>query len=161
MTPIRRDSLLAGQTAVAQKVYAAVPIRSTFTVGEIAAALKKQSGAGLDIRTLRGCLGRLAEAGLVREPVPGSFRRVEIKEKDQTSMPDMSDTPVPALCPEPLFRQQRRQDPIDIWTGISAKLRALADEIDAAALSTGEVSQATAAELEKFRQLKALLKDAG
>ncbi|MEK7947666.1 hypothetical protein WKR98_23175 [Pigmentiphaga sp. YJ18] len=169
MTPRRRDERLSGQTNVAQKVYGIVPIRDCFTVGELAHALKTQTGAGLDIRTLRGCLRMLADAGLVREPVPGSFRRAEIKEKEKTDMPrSASIAPAAAPVAPAASAAPTALDPIDILAGFATRLRGLrkdfdrlADDIDAAALSMGEHGQATAAELERFRQLKALLKDVG
>jgi len=167
MTPQRAAELLRGQTAIAQKVFAATPAGANEFANafEIAKNLRDQSGSTVEIHTLRGCLAKLEEAGLIRQVVRGSWRRVEAKEK--TEMPKVTPKlaePAKKAEVEPKFSG----DPIEVLGGIAQRLRGhiaslgrIADEIDSAALMIEEKASANSAEYEKYRQLATLLKEIG
>lgn len=165
MTPERMQALLTGQTSVAKKVYAALPARlnTAFTPVDIAREMKAASGASVDIHTMRGCLACLQEVGLVKEVVPGSFRRVEVKERQKMTM---TKSPAQAgLNPAPAAGGL---PPMEVLAGIAAKVRtamaglgALADEIDNAALAIEERSAASEKEVAKVKQIATLLKELG
>lgn len=165
MSPDRNAALLSGQTTLAQKVYAVLPAgpSGAFSPLEIAKALREHSGASLDIHTMRGCLSRLKDAGLVREIVPGSFRRVEVKEKVKMNMPKNAVAAVPQAAPA-----AAQVEPMELLAGIASKVRtalvglgALADEIEQAALVIEERASANAKELAKVKQIATLLKELG
>ncbi|MGE8449084.1 MAG: hypothetical protein ACN6OP_00390 [Pseudomonadales bacterium] len=166
MTPDRNAALLAGQTAVAQKVYAVLPAGSSgaYSPLEIAKALKERTGASPDIHTMRGCLGRLKDAGLVKEIVPGAFRRVEVKEKAKMHMPKIA---APA-APQVEVVQAGPTEPMELLGGISTRLRTearalmkIADDLDAGALVLAERAQKVHEEVSTVRQIAALLKGLG
>jgi hypothetical protein len=176
MTPERFKSLLAGMTAVAAKVLGAVPIAESWTSAEIIAELVRQGQTIRDRVVVEGCLGKLREAGLVREAEPQKFRRVKVREratvkkeapevapKEQEQMipativPGSAETLSHALSP-------RKPGHLERLGAISADLRQraqsliqLADSIDAAALATEDEIAALGADSRKLRQLQALL----
>ena len=168
MTPERSLALLTGQTSVAKKVYAVLPAGTSgaFTPLEIAKALRRRTGASLEIHTMRGCLARLKDAGLVKEVVPGSFRRVEVKEKDtvKLNMPKIEVPTVAQVVTAPLAQGE----PMELLGGLSARLRAqartlqkIADDLDAGALAIAERAQKMEGEVSTVRQIAALLKGMG
>lgn len=172
MTPARNAALLAGQTALAQKIYAVLPAdrNTAFTALRIAQAMKDTMGGSPDIHTMRGCLGALRDAGLIKEVVPGSFRRVEVKEKLTMAIQGkrmMSNTHQ-GTEPVEVPGGAKHAAPIDVLAIIAAKVRAamaglgtLAEEIDQAAIMIEERSAADAKELAKVKQIATLLKELG
>ncbi len=165
MAPDRSAALLSGQTTLAQKVYAVLPIgpAGAFSPLEIAKALRERTGSSLDIHTMRGCLARLKDAGLVKEIVPGSFRRVEVKEKVKMNVPKIATAAAPQVA---LVVTQ--PEPMELLAGIASKVRtalvglgALADEIEQAALVIEERASANVKELAKVKQIATLLKELG
>lgn len=172
MTPERNAQLLAGQTAVAKKVYAVLPEGRTgaYTPLQIAQALKTSTGASLDIHTMRGCLGALKDAGLIKEVVPGSFRRVEVKEKLEMVQQKQQVSRKAPHGKEPVDVPDSAgpMEPIDVLAGIAGKVRAamaglgaLAEEIEQAALMIEERTAADSKELLKVKQIATLLKELG
>lgn len=169
MTPQRRDSLLAGQSGIAQKVYAAITgdPKKTNSALDIAQSIKTATGAGIDIHIMRGCLAALAKSGLVREVVPGSYRQVAVKEKKDMAVPKQEDIARAAVA-DVLKIPTRQVEPMDALAAISARLRTeaaalnrAADELDAQAIAIEERRHTDNEELSKLNQLKALLKDLG
>lgn len=172
MTPGRNAALLAGQTALAQKIYLVLPAERTtaFTALRIAQAMKDTTGASPDIHTMRGCLRRLREAGLIKEVVPGSFRRIEVKEKltmtnqGQQMMSNNSHGKEPV----DVLGGAKQVAPMDVLAIIAEKVRTamaglgtLAEEIDQAAIMIEERAAADAKELSKVKQIATLLKELG
>lgn len=164
MTPQRRDSLLAGQSGIAQKVYAAITDnrQGASSVLDIAQTITKNTGAGVDIHVMRGCIDTLKKAGLVREVVQGSFRQVAVKEKEM-----VAPSPKPEAA-EVIKMPGKPAEPMDALGSLSARLRAkandiikLADELDAQAIAIEERRDADRAETAKVRQLMALMKELG
>lgn len=166
MTPQRRDSLLAGQTGIAQKVYQFITAGQTkaSTTLDIAAAMKTATGAGIDIHIMRGCLAALAKAGLVREVVPGSYRQVAVKEKKEMAVPKPKTEPTADV----IKMTAKPAEPMDALASISARLRAkgndlikIADDLDAQAIAIEERRDIDKAESAKLRQFMTLLKELG
>lgn len=62
------------QSAIAKKVFEAVPIQSPQSITWITSALKRAGGTS-DLKVVGGCLSTLKESGLVREPKAGTFQR--------------------------------------------------------------------------------------
>lgn len=164
----RALALLRGQTAVAQKVYAVLPAGASedFTPADIARELKSATGAGMDIHTMRGCLARLVGCGLIRDVVPGRFRRVETKEKDSVklNMPKIETPVVAQVATAPAAQGE----PMELLGGLSARLRSeartlqkIADDLDAGALVIAERAQKMEGEVSTVRQIAALLKGMG
>lgn len=119
---------------------------------------------------MRGCLGRLKEAGLIKEVVPGSFRRIEVKEKltmTNQGQQMMSNT-FHGKEPVDVLGGTKQAAPMDVLAIIAEKVRtvmaglgALAEEIDQAAIMIEERAAADAKELAKVKQIATLLKELG
>lgn len=163
MAATRNEAVLAGQTVIAQKVFAAIPPSQTnaYTAFEIARALKAAAGSSPAIHVLRGCLATLKDCGLIKEVVPGSFRRAETKDKEKVEMPKSAVVmAIPAKAVD--------ASPLELLSGIATKLRgaaaglgALADELDSAAIAIEDRAAAGAHELAKVKQIATLLKELG
>lgn len=163
MTTTRTAAVLAGQTAIAQKVFAAIPPSrsNAYTAFEISRCLAAVGGSSPNIHVLRGCLATLKACGLIKEVVPGSFRRAELKDKEKVEMPKSAVVmAIPAKAVE--------ASPLELLSGIASKLRAaagglgaLADELDAAAIAIEDRAAAGAHELAKVKQIATLLKELG
>lgn len=165
----RSLALLRGQSTVARKVYGVLPSGASedFSPIDIARELKSGTGAGMDIHTMRGCLARLVESGLVREVVPGRFRRVETKEKLNVSAQRITSLELQTVAPagaEPATKGE----PMELIGGISARLRTearalmkIADDLDAGPLAMAERAQKLGDEVAAVRQIAALLKGLG
>lgn len=163
MTTTRTAAVLAGQTTIAQKVFAAIPPSQSnaYTAFEISRGLKAVSGSSPNIHVLRGCLAKLKDCGLIKEVVPGSFRRAELKDKEKVEMPKSAVVmAIPAKAVD--------TSPLELLSGIASKLRAaagglgaLADELDNAAIAIEDRAAAGAHELAKVKQIATLLKELG
>lgn len=153
VTPEKQKQKLAGQSAIAQKIFQCVPIEQSWTVHQVAVELRRMTGSSQDTRTLYGCLATLAEAGLVR-CLQGEYRRVPVsaaapvKRKEDKPMPEKK---VPAAAPG-------SASALDVLGNLSQRLRSLADDLDAAALAFAEGSQEMVAMAERYKQLQALLR---
>lgn len=156
MTPDKQKQKLAGQTAIAQKVFQAVPIAEAWTVAQISQALHRTTGARLDRHTLQGCLRALADSDLIRCTEHGSLhQRVAVSAAQSTPPKTKESTVTQPATPQ----QAAPASAIDVLGSLAQKMRALADEVDAAALALEEEQSRTTGEAAKLKQLKALLKE--
>ncbi|MFM0256083.1 hypothetical protein [Paraburkholderia sediminicola] len=159
MTPAKYQSALNSQSAIAKKVLEMVPIQEAWSRNEIASNLRRVTKSSPDVAVLDGCLIRLKDAGLIRERQTGLYQRVEIREREvlhvATEMKGEGKEAVGAPA----------KSPIDILSGLSERARAmatsiviLASDIETAALTIEQGNAESNANLEKLRQLQALLK---
>ena len=159
MTPDKQKQKLAGQTAIAQKVFQSVPITEAWTVAQISQAMHRATGSRLERLTLQGCLRALADSGLIRSTEHGSLhQRVAVSSAPSTPPKTKESTVTqPAVTATP--QQAAPASAIDVLGCLAQKMRALADEVDAAALALEEEQSRTTGEAAKLKQLKALLKE--
>ena len=148
MNNARMRAIEEGQTGIAKKVLASVPIQEAWTARQIVSDIAR-SGSRPDPHIIEGCLNTLVDSGLVNERPRGYFQR--IKPKEEKVVPIAS---APAQPKEPI-------DPLAKLGSIASSLRTLADEIEDVALTIEERQTATTEEIAKLRQLKALLRDLG
>lgn len=159
MTPEKQKQKLAGQTSIAQKVFQFVPINDEWAPTHIAYALHQATGSRIDPHILKGCLMTMADAGLIRSSVYGTFRRAAV------SVP----TPIPVIQPQktekatpamtiPANTEKPTTSAIDLLAGIAHKLLDVAHDIETAALAIEEGQAKSDQEAAKFKQLQALLK---
>ena len=160
-------SLHEGQTSICKKVYSATPISEGWTTNQIMQELMRL-GISSYHKMVAGCLDSLRRSGLVMESEPGKFSRVPVKAK----LPD-----APLIKPVQVVQQTEeiqmalvtkvtpQSTPIDKLTKLSSRctammssLKALAEDIDHAALEIEEQFAASAGDTIKLRQLQALLK---
>lgn len=155
VTPEKQQQKLAGQSSVARKVFEHVPISEEWASVQVARELNRATGSVMDMRVLTGCLMTLKEAGLVRLSASGCFRR------EPVALPSIpSATPAPMKQPNQVA-PSREVSAIDLLAGIAKSLRALATEIETAAIAIEESRAKDDGELQKLRQLQALLKGLG
>jgi hypothetical protein len=159
MTPAKYQSALNSQSAIAKKVLEMVPIQEAWSRNEIASSLRRVTKSSPDVAVLDGCLIRLKDVGLIRERQPGLYQRVEIREREvlHVAAEMKGETKDVANAPA--------KSPIDILSGLSERARAmatsivmLASDIETAALTIEQGNAESNANLEKLRQLQALLK---
>ncbi len=75
----RHEQLLAAQSVIARKVFAAVPAQEAWSSKKIYQELMRIGSSTRDVRVVEGCLNTLVEVGLVQEIVHGSFIRIQPK----------------------------------------------------------------------------------
>lgn len=85
MTPARLSRILSSQSAVAQKVFAALPAYEAWTIQQIRAVLEAR-GRHLAHHVIEGCLHSLQRAGLV-DFIDGGFRAAFDAAKPDTVTP--------------------------------------------------------------------------
>lgn len=156
VTPEKQQQKLAGQSSVARKVFEHVPISEEWASVQVARELNRATGSVMDMRVLTGCLMTLKDAGLVRVSASGCFRR------EPVALPVPSTIkPAPMKQPNPAAQSSREVSAIDLLAGIAKSLRAVAAEIETAAIAIEESRAKDEGELQKLRQLQALLKGLG
>jgi hypothetical protein len=169
MQQAKFDSIHRGLSSIAKKVFEGVPIAEPWSASQIHNELTRLQICGCDLRTVTGCLNTLVEAGLAEEPQRGAFIRAQIRQK----APAPTIKLVPSLTKEPEMKPQpvatsnapAETDPIDRLSGIAARvitvaetLRALASDIETAAIEIADRSEKRNDETKKLRQLQELLK---
>lgn len=149
MNPSRYRQLEAGQTSIARKVLAAVPIREAWSTAAIHSEVVR-NGSRIDKHILEGCLSALLDSGLIKEPSHHQYQRVGVT---------LEKPPVPTPCKPTLVKtNDTPPDPLTRFASIATKLRQLADEIDELGLDIEAAKTDNEQELAKLRQLKDLLK---
>lgn len=74
MQHARAMNILDGQTNLAQKVFAAVPMQEFWSVQQISAEMFRLESHNLSKGEITGCLRTLVDAGLVNETASQTFR---------------------------------------------------------------------------------------
>lgn len=155
MTPEKQRQKLAGQSGIARKVFEHVPIGDQWSLAQVAQELHRATGSVMDMHVLKGCVMKLKDAGLVRMSPAGACRREPVS------------LPTPPAGPEPMNELNAAASPtpavsaIDLLAGVAKTLRAAAAEIETAAIAIEEARAKDGCELQKFKQLQALLKGLG
>ncbi|WP_147297856.1 hypothetical protein [Trinickia dinghuensis] len=117
----------------------------------------------MEIKSVHTCLGRLKDAGLIREKDRGRFQRIDVKEPSVAvvSLEVVSPT-APALVEETAAPSRR---PFDILADAAAALNLLAEqirntagELETAALEIENEFAKESEALEKLKQFQTLLK---
>lgn len=177
------ESLLRGQTNVAQKVYQAVPAQCAWGYDEIQREVRRL-GFFVDYNVMQGCLNALCNAGLVRESPKGKhFVRTEVRGVTEKSPPASWDDVEEAVdnviaiettkvidmaTPSTLQMVPTTISPIDQLTKLSARaltlagqMKMLANDIDNAAVEIASQLEHSEKQSAKLRQLQELLKSIG
>jgi len=159
MSPERMKAKLQGMSSAATKVFEVVPIQTAWSQNEIYRTLNEITRSTMDTHIFRGCLNTLKEAGLIREPSRGHFQKIAIKEKKEKDMTSPSPKTAPLALPtKPTKPDQPKANPLDLLSDIAGKLRAVADDIDSAAIAIDESIAESAENLGKLKQLQSILK---
>lgn len=146
-------------SAIAKKVYQAVPAKTAWSPSFILSEMQRTGSSTRDLRIIEGCLNSLIDAGLVEEPGPRVFIRAPIKApKEPPTSVIFSKEELVIEKPQATAKPIEARTPITILSSISVRIKALADELETAALEIEEQIAAKDADAGKLKQLQALLK---
>jgi hypothetical protein len=162
---VKAEAIYNGMNGMLKKVYDAIPISQEWTAHQICDEVKR-SGGSADQRALRGCLNTLVGMKIVREPSPGEFVRVDVRQKQKPQLVAVQTTQeAQKIMAQP---KQVQENSMDSLTALSSRvlqivevLRVLAKDIDSAALDIAESAEKSDLETAKLRQLQVLLKSLG
>lgn len=143
--------------AIAQKVYAAVLASELWSTSYIHSEMARLGSSTRDVAVVLGCLNTLKSAGLVIEPQRNTFIRSPVKSEKPAAEPAAQINPQQKELMTPAKTEEARS-PMIILSGIASRFRALADEVETAALEIDELFTAKSASAEKLAQLQQLLK---
>lgn len=159
LSPVKYQERLKNLSAIAAKVYAAVPASDPWSMSYINSELQRTGGITRDTRLLHGCLNSLKLAGLISEPERGVFIRVPVRADKPKAQPDHAhqiQTKEEKKMPAPIAKTPR--NPLAILNELAAKCKTLQDEIELAALEIDEYVTAKDGDAAKLKQLQTLLK---
>lgn len=152
MTPEKQKQKLAGQTGIAQKIFQHVPVAEEWTAAQIGQAMMRATGSRVDSKTLGGCLMTMVDSSLVRATNRGTFQRVAVSTPAKPIIATKKESYMTKNSAEPAATTSA----IDLLAGFSQKLRDMAAEVEAAALTIEESQSKTAADVAKLKMLKEL-----
>lgn len=163
MNESRQQQILAGQSSIAQKIFAYVPIQTSWSNHEIHGAALTAKGTGASPYAIRRALGELKEAGLIREPVGGKFQRDAATPKtikEQAVTPAAKKSVVSIKKPEGALDvlASLSGEVVNLADDFSKRMKALASRIEEVALSVEAERETNAAAVGKLKQLQELLK---
>lgn len=117
----RTEHMLQGHSALAKKVFAAVPIQEAWTYLEIHRTLHSMGGTAAHVSAVHACLGQLKDSKIIREPERGKYQRsamtVAVK-VDVKRRPDAKPTGVvtPTEAPHIFLQQTPVQEQLSMAT---------------------------------------------
>lgn len=175
MNEARFQAVYEGQTALARKVYDALPLEEFWTPGQVVTEIRRKglSVTG-DTRALEWALSQLQSAHLIVKAGRDTYRRAEIVNPVVKESPKMAAAPTPVIAdttkPAPAAPAQLKTAPtkapaydrlIDLARDaaeLSQRLAGLARDIDDALLDLDQELEAGREEVARVRQISALLK---
>lgn len=162
MSKPRFDALHTGLSAVAKKVYAAVPLADCWPLSKIAGEIVR-NGSGVEYRILAGCLNTLKTNGLITEPHQGFFKREPVKAEKVEQKQAVEPKEEKATEMKQTTTKQRtgaldRLGDLSQRVAVMANdLKALAGDIADATIDMQAEIEANAENLSKLKQLQSLL----
>lgn len=169
----RFQSLMAGQSTIARKVYSAIPKIEAWSVSQIRQELSRL-GISIEHRTVDGAIHQLVEAKLVTA-IPGDrYRCLPVKLKSQTvksfeEVPEiMKQEPTPPAAPAapavPVVQTPAVDRLIHLADALSTTgkmLITMSTDLTDIADSISRTNDADQANLQRLRQLQDLLRGIG
>lgn len=123
----RAQNILSGQTNLARKVFAAVPMQEFWSIGQISNEMNRVEKHSVLKGEITGCLRALVDAGLVAEAGQLTFR--------SNVKPPKPDKPVEAPVTAPVKKAQPPKPTLmDQLLNLATDLRGIADKVDDLAL---------------------------
>lgn len=160
----RFEATYRGLNSALKKVFDATPKTTHWLAPAISAEMRRIGSGGADSRMTLGCLNQLLTLGLVDEVEKGSFRQVQVKEKE--SLPELAqpinkpkEKEIMATITKP--KETATSSPIDRLSKFAVRLRDLANEMEEAAIDLAGQAERNEQETAKMRQLQQLLKSLG
>lgn len=164
--PEKLDEVLRGLNGVAKKVLDVCPKSEGWTVSQICSEMRRL-GSNPDMRIVEGCLKNLVDQGLVKQQGPREYRQyMRVTAKAQTT--ESKNVAQLSIVETKKTEPVNVENAMEYLAGLAADARAISERIlslarliDDAAIKVGEKAQGSAEEIEKLRQLQALLKSLG
>lgn len=156
------NSIFNGLSAIAKKVYEAVPMQSPWDASQIHSELHRTGSTSCDFRIMRGCLDTLVKGGLIKEPTSGTFVRIAV-DKANEPQPKRTEkqielTPMTNTSETPIEKIGKLASQANALLAMAKKLTA---DIETVAIEVEEMFSSRDAETAKLKQLQALLKSLG
>lgn len=174
MNNARLEAIERGLGGIQKKVLDATPIMDSWTVAEVAREVTRVTGATMQLNVVEGVLRQLVEKNVVKALPYGKFRRVSGRPKlvaangsahDHVEDEAQEEAAVTPQAPTQEPVTQTADDPLALMSStargardLAAKMTALADEIERAALMYEARIEQANKDGEKLRQLQALLR---
>ncbi|QEY62524.1 hypothetical protein FXN65_10720 [Metapseudomonas lalkuanensis] len=163
MTPAKHECLMQGQSGIAKKVYECVPIAESWSSFQVMTAMRNLTGSTPDSRIVSGCLSTLVDSGLVKKIGRDQYQRIPVEQKQKSEEPKMS---APAKKqPEVSAAPARKATPLEMLgelageiVGMAEHMKRLATRVEDVALAVEQERESNSENLEKLRQLQAILK---
>lgn len=170
MNNARYQSILKNATSVARKVFDAIPISEPWTTQQVRSELIR-SGVAVtrEYSVIEGCINTLVSSGLVIENPRGHFKRVEVSQSDppkkqppqktvQSTQPMSEPEQMSTDDKKPFSALDRLAALANRAATLSIAVKALASEIETAAIEVEQEMEKHAEGRQKLAQLQALLK---
>lgn len=119
MQHARAQNILSGQTNLARRVFAAVPMQAFWTAQDISFEMNRLENHNLSKGEILGCLRTLVDAGLVNETASTTFRSNVKSAKESVTV----ETKKTAAQAKPLTLLER-------FTAKAEALREMADDLE-------------------------------
>lgn len=144
----RAMKILDGQTNLARRVFAAVPMQEHWSVGQIANEMNRVEKHNLSKGEITGCLRSLVDAGLVGEAGLLTFRS-NVKPQHEV-----------LLMTAPVMKKKDAPKPslMDQLFDLASSLRTVADKVDAIALEVDSAILDAGKGNEQLKQLQSTLR---
>lgn len=170
MNNARFQSILKNLTNVARKVFDAIPISEAWTTQQVRSELIR-SGVAVtrEYSVIEGCINNLVSSGIVIENPRGYFKRVAVNEPDNQKrqiVPKPIQQPKTVSEPEQMSTEEKKPfSVLDRLAGLANRastlaisMKALASEIETAAIEAEQEMEKHAEGRKKLEQLQSLLK---
>lgn len=148
MNKQRAESILEGQTNVARKVFAAVPMQEFWSVGQISNEMVRVEKHNLSKGEITGCLRSLVDAGLVAEAGMLTFR------SNVKAELTLKEVPVSA----PPAKKQPKPSLMDRMFALATSLRDVAEQVETLAMEVDTAILDASKGDEKLKQIQATMR---
>lgn len=144
----RAQNILSGQTNLARKVFAAVPMQSFWDVQQISTEMTRQSPHNHSKAEITGCLRVLVDAGLINETASLTFR---------------SNVKPPKAVPEQVMQPKAKAEPVkasfmDRAFELATTMRAAAEQLEQLGMEVDTALKDAGKGDEKYKQMQATLR---
>lgn len=150
----RAQNILSGQTNLARKVFAAVPMQEFWSIGQISNEMNRVEKHSVSKGEITGCLRALVDAGLVAEAGQLTFRSNVKPPKPAPEihheLPVMTAPTKKVQPPKPSLMEQ--------LFGLATDLRAVAEKVESVAMEVDSAIIEAGKGDEKLRALQVTLR---
>lgn len=139
--------LYDGMTSQPRDVYESVPIKTSYSIGQIMDDMNRR-GVAQTKTVVENCLAMMTKNGLIKQQRTGFYIREQVRDAEQ--MP---------VVTELQSNRSSKNSPMQLLNNLAEKARQLAEELDYAAIEIEQEFQNSEAKSEKLKQLQTLLKN--